>query len=81
MMTSTRVYVPAGVVGGLPGHIAHSPLGETNGKNFAITATAMRANIPGVDLRQVQEVNGIAADVGVQTAHVDMNPRTYVLKK
>ena len=80
-MPDTRVYVPAGVVGGLPGHVSHTPLGETKGPGFAIVATAMRANIPGVDLRQVQEVNGAAVDVGVKAAYVDMNPRTHVLKK
>ncbi len=81
MMTPTRVYVPAGGVGGLPAHVSHSPLGETKGNGFAITATAMRANIPGVDLRQVQEVNGNSTDVGVSAARVDMTPRTHVLKK
>lgn len=80
-MNPTRVYVPAGVVGGLPGHVSHTPLGETKGNGFAINASALRSNIPGVDLRQVQEVNGIATDVAAQAVRVDMNPRTHVLKK
>ncbi len=80
-MHPTRVYVPAGVAGGLPAHVSHTPLGETKGNGFAITATAMRANIPGVDLRQVHEVNGIATDVAAAAVRVDMAPRTHVLKK
>lgn len=80
-MTKTRVYVPAGVIGGLPGHTEQIPLGQTNRANFGISAVALRANIPGVDLRQVQSVNGVAVDVGAPGGYVDMNPRTYVLKK
>lgn len=80
-MTKTTVYVPAGIVGGLPGHMDHVPLGETKRANFAITASALRPNIPGVNLVQVHDVNGIAVDGAGLGGRVDMNPRTYVLKK
>jgi hypothetical protein len=80
-MSDTRVYVPAGSAGGHPAFVEHVPLGQTNAKNFGIAVTALRPNIPGVDLRQVQSVNGAAVDVGTSANYVDMNPRTHVLKK
>lgn len=80
-MSKTPVYVSAGVTGGFPGHTKREHLGAQVGAMSAIHTSALKPDVPGVDLRQVQSVNGIAVDSGASINRVDMTPRTVLLKK
>lgn len=46
-----------------PGHVSHQVLGSQQGRGIGVVTSVLRPNIPGVDLRQTAEVNGVLVDV------------------
>lgn len=79
---TTSVYVPAGVSGILPSYTKANPLGQQSNPIFSITSAVLKPSIPGVNLVQVQSVNGTAVSVNNgDMVRPNMTPRVALLKK
>lgn len=80
MAYNTPVYGPMSSGQGGP-FVSQKILGSTSSPQVGITSAVHTANVPGVDLRQVTEVNGVAMDVGRPSRPVSTAIRTVNLRK
>ena len=79
-MAFNTVYGPMSTGQGGP-LVSRTVIGSTQSTLVGVTTSVLRANVPGINLRQTAVVNGVMVDAAAGTQNIDTQVRTLKLRK